>query len=36
MSEEFGFWNNTIDHLDSEADRGPDLRCLGFALDLLA
>lgn len=36
MSEEFSFWNNTIDNLDSEADRGPDLRCLGFVLDLLA
>lgn len=35
MNEEFGFWNNAIDYLDSDADREPDLRSIAFALDLL-
>jgi len=36
MSEEFGYWNNTIDYLDAEATSEPDPRSLTFALDLLA
>ena len=36
MTEAFGYWNNAIDYMDAESDNEPDLRSIGFALDLLA